>query len=178
MRRGVSFVDHTSDFTGKQILFEDESSFMPTQGSPIDLVSLPPGALGPAGSAPALVVLSLVDPRGTAGYLELLAQDGPGTPYRLCAVAPTGSRPQHLAAADVDGDGTIEVFVAEQNDHRVAAFRLRPRPEPAFEALDALGAHLGCLDVALADMDGDGRLDVLAANGFSDDVSVLFGRGR
>ena len=45
--------------------------------------------------------------------------------------------------------------------------------EPALVPLDGLGAHLGCLDVALGDVDGDGAQDVLVANGFSDDVSVI-----
>jgi hypothetical protein len=101
-----------------------------------------------------------------------------GAPYRVCAVVPAGARPQRLAAGDVDGDGTVEVFAALQNGHCVAAFRARGGSEPTLEPLDALGAHLGCLDVALADVDGDGLLDALVANGFSDDVSLLRARAR
>jgi hypothetical protein len=177
LRRGVALIDLLCDSTGQWGLHE--VGFTESAGSPIDVVALPRGALGePAGAGPALAVLTLADPRRPEGNLEILVQDGPQAPYQRRALAPAGSRPQHLAAGDVDGDGVVEIFVAEQNGHRIGAYRVLAGPEPVLEALDALGAHLGCLDVALADVDGDGLLDVLAANGFSDDVSVLFGRSR
>ena len=49
---------------------------------------------------------------------------------------------------------------------------------PHLLRLDDLGVHLGPLDVTVADIDGDGVLDVVCANSFSDDVSVLLGRAR
>jgi hypothetical protein len=41
---------------------------------------------------------------------------------------------------------------------------------------DDLGAGLGPLDLALVDIEDDGRIDLCVANGFSNDLSVLFGR--
>ena len=63
----------------------------------------------------------------------------------------------------------LRIFVA-------AALVMTSMPTHAddlLERLDDLGAGLGCLDVALADVDADGDLDVLVANAFSDDVTVI-----
>jgi len=119
-----------------------------------------------------LAVLSLHDPATPAGALELFerADAAEGGGLRSVQVLPAGANPKHLAAGDIDGDGQDELFAAAQNGHRV---HLWSQVEGRLEERDPLGAHLGCLDVALADVDGDGRPEVLVANGFSDDVSLI-----
>ena len=129
------------------------------------------------GERPVLAVLSLMQPRLPEGQLELFALEG-GT-WTPLGRWPAGSRPQSLAVGDVDGDGIDELFIPAQNGHRVHAFHFRaeagepPRAVRRFEPLDSLGAHLGCLDALALDLDGDGDDELVVANGFSDDLSVI-----
>ncbi len=87
----------------------------------------------------------------------------------------TGLRPYAILAGDVGGDGVADVFVSAQNSHHVNRWIYTPLPSPRLARTPDLGAGTGCLDLALADVDGDGRLDLVVANAFSDDLAVLFG---
>jgi hypothetical protein len=79
----------------------------------------------------------------------------------------------------VDGDGRAEVFVAAQDSHLINGWTAavpRGAAQLSLRAFDDLGAGLGPLDLVLTDLDGDGRIDLCVANGFSNDLSVLYGR--
>ena len=162
-RRGVALFALRAGAASAELV---EVGFVATAYAPVHLV-----ALDPASDRGALAVLSKPDPRTPPGAVELLIAD-PDAPagYRASAPVPADGNARRLAAGDLDGDGVDELFAAAQNAHRVLAWR---REGDALVALDALGAHLGPLDVMLADVDGDGTPEVCVANGFSDDVSVI-----
>lgn len=115
---------------------------------------------------------------GSTGLVQLFVADDDGT-FGATKPAPTGTKPRHLAAGDLDGDGRDDVAVAMQNAHAVGLWLSRADDAAGARLvrLDDLGAGLGCLDVALADADGDGRLDVLVANAFTDDVTFARNEG-
>ncbi len=110
---------------------------------------------------------------GTDGFVQVfLRRDG--AEFEAREPVPTGLKPRHVDAGDLDGDGRADVVVAAQNSHVVNVWLSREREGQSFlRRLDDVGAGLGCLDVKLADVDGDGALDLLVANAFSDDVSVV-----
>jgi FG-GAP-like repeat len=88
-----------------------------------------------------------------------------------------GQKPMQMAAGDLDGDGQSDLAIACQNEHAIELYALRSGPagQPsAWQRWPDLGAGLGCFSVALADLDQNGRLDVLAANAFSHDLSVIY----
>ena len=123
-----------------------------------------------------LAVLSRADAHTVAGFVQAFLRSGGAADASFEALEPlpTGQRPHRVRAADLDGDGRADLLVPCQNSHVVNVWLARREGEQlAFRRLDDLGAHLGCLDVAVADVDGDGRLDLLVANAFSDDVSVI-----
>ena len=93
---------------------------------------------------------------------------------------PTGGRPTSIAAGDLDGDGLDDLVVTAQSGHVVNAWLAATgtNGELALTRLDDVGAHLGCLDVAVGDLNGDGLLDLAVANGFSDDVSAVLNEPR
>lgn len=97
---------------------------------------------------------------------------GSGLPL---APLPTGAAPSRIAAGDVDGDGRDELLCAAQNSHNVNlwTFGRAADGSPTVARLPDLGVGLGPLDVLLVDLDASGGLDVVTANNFSGDVSIV-----
>jgi hypothetical protein len=91
-----------------------------------------------------------------------------GTDYR------TGSRSQAVAAADLDGDGKLDLAVGNLDSATVSVFlgqgngTFRPRVDFA--------TGLFPNSVAIGDFNGDGKPDLSLANG-SGTVSILLGNG-
>jgi len=81
-----------------------------------------------------------------------------------------------VAAADLDGDGDLELLAANSSSDRVTVF-FQDAPgsfrSPAL-ALDPTPGNDQPVSVAAADLDGDGDLELLAANQDSDRVTVFF----
>lgn len=152
---------------------------------------LPPAPLAVPGHTPKALVAADFDgdgrqdlavlcagERDTApGRVAVLLAQGGGR-FKRAALVETGLAPAALDAGDVDGDGRAEIFCAAQNSHQVNEWT--PVVEGAFalRRLADLGAGLGPLDVRLVDLDGDGRLDLVTANNFSDDLSVSYNVAR
>lgn len=83
----------------------------------------------------------------------------------------TGPKAFHLLARDLNGDNAAELFVSSQYAYRVDSWVGVPgrAPAPSWR----LGAHRGCMDMAFADINGDGKIELLVSNNHSSDVSVL-----
>ncbi len=78
-----------------------------------------------------------------------------------------------LAAGDLHGDGRCDLVGTAQNSHHLLRWRCLPAAEGGLVRCADIGVGTGPLDVALADIDGDGTLDVVTANGFSNDLSTV-----
>lgn len=83
----------------------------------------------------------------------------------------TGNNPRSIAIGDLDGDGRNELVVAVEGDAKVSVYR-------SVGLIGALGpsTYAGAADfiagtrpiaVEIGDIDGDGRRDIVAANGFN-----------
>lgn len=86
---------------------------------------------------------------------------------------PTGLRPYTLRAADIDGDSIADFVCSAQNSHHVNVWLNGGGTPIHFARIADLGVGTGPLDVQFADLDGDGALEILVANAFSDDISVI-----
>jgi hypothetical protein len=92
----------------------------------------------------------------------------------------TGSHPRAIVAADVNGDGKSDLVVANLSGHSVGV--LIGNGDGTFQAQRSfvVGTNQTYpVSVAVADVNGDGKPDLIVANdGFLGSVSVLLGNGN
>ena len=87
----------------------------------------------------------------------------------------TGKFPRSLAAADLDGDGDLDLAAANDLSHDVSI--LLNNGDASFAAAVSYAVGGNPNSVTAGDLDGDGDLDLAVANWSSDNVSVLLNNG-
>ena len=88
----------------------------------------------------------------------------PQTFVRVANVA-TGGWPRGLAVGDLDGDGKPDVVTGNQNDNSLTVLLNKSVPGGvSFAAAMTLATGPDVLKVALGDLDGDGKLDIVEVN--------------
>jgi len=103
--------------------------------------------------------------------LAVLHPGPPGEPWKADIVLPAEMdlRALHsLQVADLDGDGSLEIFTAEMENRKTDGLRARPRWWCLARGRDwswsrhiLLDANLGTHCAVVADFDGDGRPDIV-----------------
>jgi hypothetical protein len=131
-------------------------------------------------------VLAALDAQDAAvSFYALTNGDGFALIGRLALPGPL---PVRLAAADLNGDGVSDLVVADAGAQAVSVFLQSPSPEPG-GASALVGPTAGPFfpstpdyqipvgvdptDLALADLSGNGRPDILVTDQFSGDVTVI-----
>ncbi len=104
--------------------------------------------------------------------LAILIGDGLGGFGAPQSIPLASARPQAVAVADLDGDGTLDAVTASSTpgdgDVRVVL---------GLAAQDTVTAGTEPRDVEIADFDGDGVPDIAACNVDSNDVAIFLGLG-
>lgn len=150
--------------------------------------------VGAGGDGPEALVLSdvtgdsipdVITANAISDDVTVLVADGVGglhAPIRISTlVGEAGDAPSGVTVADVTEDGQPDVITANSGSHDVtilpgvsggATFE-----DPIHLTISDGEAGRGPRGVQVADLDGDGHLDILTSNTTSDDVSVLLGTG-
>jgi VCBS repeat protein len=121
-------------------------------------------------------------PAAGAAVSFLLAGIGPpaqrASPFRPPSILSMGGehQPNALAAADVDGDGKLDLLVASDGAEDVTV--LRGDGRGGFTRGRSFPAGPSPTQIAVADLDGDGKLDLAIANHGTPRVTILLGDGR
>lgn len=108
------------------------------------------------------------------GKLRLWAGDGSGAVSFLSETAVNCGNTLS-SAADVDGDGRVDLILGARTTTSMVVFR--NRGDGTFEELAASPLASFPTATAIADLNGDGKLDAVVAEYAAGTTSVLLGRG-
>ena len=98
--------------------------------------------------------------------------DGAANPSWTAAdIATSAGVAQSVFVADMDGDGDLDIVSASYNDDTIAWYENDGAANPSWTAADIATSADGARSVYVADMDGDGDLDIVSASYVDDTVA-------
>jgi len=108
------------------------------------------------------------------GTVSILLGDGTGN-FALASSPMTGDDPTSVAVGDFNGDGNLDLAVANGNSNTASI--LLGDGTGNFTLASSPSAGDSPTSVAVGDFNGDGNLDLAVANGNSNTASILLGDG-
>jgi len=157
-----------------------------------------PIAVGPMAGEPATGdlnkdgFLDIVIPCGTccgsapspmSGHVQVLMGNGRGA-FAAASGSPIkiSSSARKVALGDANRDGKLDILVAQHDSYEVVVLlgdgRGGFKPAASSPVVAASGPRPHTHDIAAADINADGKLDILTTNANDNSVSALLGDGR
>ena len=98
--------------------------------------------------------------------------DGAANPSWTAAnIATSANGAFDVHVADMDGDGDLDIVSASAEDDTIAWYENNGASDPSWTAADIATSADGAYDVHIADMDGDGDLDIVSASRIDDTIA-------
>jgi len=159
----------TATISGNTLTFDPSHDFKPGETVRASITTAAQATNGTALAAPRVVQFTTAALGGTGIF-------GGGTEVSA------GPSPYSLATGDLDADGDLDLVVANDPDNALGStVSIRLNDGVGGFAPPAAGAELAvggrAQRVILGDIDGDGDLDLLTANFYSNTVSVRLNNG-
>jgi hypothetical protein len=93
--------------------------------------------------------------------VSVLLGNGNGT-FQSRQTFATGQKPASVTVADVNGDGRLDLAVANASGRTVSV--LLGNGNGTFQAARSFATGMGPYSVSVGDLNGDGRIDLATAN--------------
>ena len=91
--------------------------------------------------------------------------------FTAATIATNADSVREITVADMDNDGDLDILSASENDDTIAWYENNGAADPTFtKAVIATSAD-NALDVQVADLDGDGDLDIVSASSLDDTIA-------
>ncbi|MGO9270920.1 MAG: FG-GAP repeat domain-containing protein [Terriglobia bacterium] len=144
------------------------------KGTPIGVAAAPQRVATGDFNGDGKLDLAVTNPR--ANTITVLLGDGTGG-FTTASTAKTGSSPSWLAVGDFNEDGNLDLAVTNSGDDTVTI--LLGNGDGTFMAASASPPATGDtpVGVAVGDFNGDGKLDLVVANQFGGNLTILLGNG-
>jgi uncharacterized repeat protein (TIGR01451 family) len=152
-------------------------------------VDFAPAATYPVGTAPSAIIVGDFNGDGKSDLavanlgssnVSILLNNGDGT-FQAAATSPAGTAPQALAAGDFNGDGKLDLVVINQgiptSGAAGAIFLLPGNNDGTFLAPVPIEADQFPVSVAVADLNADGKPDLIFGDASRGTLTVLLGKG-
>lgn len=122
--------------------------------------------------------LDLLTPNASLSVTRLYLNDGNGTFTFNATLVATGSD-NRARVADLNGDGRMDVVVQSSFNDNVTIFLQQSNGTFAAGVPHQMaGAGLGVSGLQIADMNGDGILDLVGLDGTAQSITVALGKGN
>ena len=195
---GATYMPVTVDLLGCALTGYSQKSFLPVfdNSSYVSgVVNFDPHQHCAAGSNPYSVAIGDLDGDGKPDLAVANLSDNTFSVYRNLSTSgiitsasfaarvnfATGVQPYSVAIGDIDGDGKLDIAVANMVSNTVSLYRNTSAigciTSASFAAKVDFATGVNPISVAIADLDRDGRSDVVSANFYSNTVSVFRNTG-
>jgi hypothetical protein len=112
----------------------------------------------------AISITQLAHGSGSSMNVYLQSASGPNT-LAASVSYPLVHQGWTTLAADIDGDGRPDILTLDLNDSTITVLLNQPDNPGTFLPLPSISAGRGINDVTVADLNGDGRMDLVEADG-------------